>query len=244
MLPRPGVKRFLLVTLGITGLYLALNALWLALTPSLAALFDAQTASTWAREAAAVADAARDADGRLPVATRVAAYRLGFHVGYCSNVLGSVALSPPEVQSRVREFLAPRIKAMQDLGYELGAGEVSLLPVSNAEEFGRVNDRLDSDELGLAARVEKATSRRHRHLLLLGMHVGVAAALTDMSGGKLQNPLRQYIGRHATLAGVPPAGWEPAARVGEGTTPEQQAAAYQAALTALDMAVAELGPVQ
>src|SRR6185436_5619051 len=178
MLPRPGVKRFLLVTLGITGLYLALNALWLALTPSLVALFDARSASAWARDAAAVADAARDADGRLPVATRVAAYRL------------------------------------------------------------------DSDELGLAARVEKAMSPRHRHLLLLGMHVGVAAALNDMSGGKLQNPLRQYIGRHATLAGVPPASWEPAARAGEGATPEQQAAAYQAALTALDMAVAELGPVQ
>jgi hypothetical protein len=244
MLPRPGVKRFLLVTLGITGLYLALNALWLALTPSLAALFDARTESAWARDAAAVADAARDADGRLPAATRAAAYRLGFHVGYCSNVLGSVVLSPPEVQSRVREILADRIKAIQDLGNELGIGEVSLLPVSNADEFGRVNDRLDADELGLAARVEKAMSRRHRHLLLLGMHVGVAAALTDMSGGKLQNPLRQYIGRHATLAGVPPAGWEPAARVGEGTTPEQQAAAYQAALTALDLAVAELGPVQ
>ena len=222
MLPRPGVKRFLLVTLGITGLYLALNALWLALTPSLAALFDARTESAWARDAAAVADAARDADSRLPVATRVAAYRLGFHVGYCSNVLGSVALSPPEAQSRVREILAPRIRAMQDLGYELGVGEVSLLPVSNAEEFGRVNDRLDSDELGLAARVEKATSRRHRHLLLLGMHVGVAAALADMSGGELQHPLRQYIGRHATLAGVPPAGWEPAARVGEGATPDNK----------------------
>jgi len=237
------VKRFLLVTLGITGLYLALNALWLALTPSFAALFDARTASAWTRDAAAVADAARDADGRLPATTRVAAYRLGFQVGYCSNILGSVALSPPEVQSRVREILAPRITAVQDLGHELGVGEVSLLPVSNAEEFGRVNDRLDSDELGLAARVEKAMSRRHRHLLLLGMHVGVAAALTDMSGGKLQNPLRQYIGRHATLAGVPPAGWEPAARVGEGTTPEQQAAAYHAALTALDVAVAELGPM-
>ena len=120
MLPRPGVKRFLLVTLGITGLYLALNALWLALTPSLAALFDARTESAWARDAAAVADAARDADSRLPVATRVAAYRLGFHVGYCSNVLGSVVLSPPEVQSRVREILAPRIKAMQDLGARTG----------------------------------------------------------------------------------------------------------------------------
>jgi hypothetical protein len=244
MLPRAGVKRFLLVTLGITGLYLALNASWLALTPSFATLFDAQTESAWARDAAAVAAAARDADGRMPAATRAAAYRLGFHVGYCSNILGSVALSTPEVQSRVRDILAPRIRATQDLGNELGVGEVSLLPVSNAEEFGRVNDRLDSDELGLAARVEKAMSRRHRHLLLLGMHVGVAAALIDMSGGKLQNPLRQYIGRHATLAGVPPAAWEPVARVGEGGTPEQHAAAYQAALTALDVAVAELGPVR
>jgi hypothetical protein len=153
------------------------------------------------------------------------------------------ALSPPEVQSRVRAILAPRIKATQDLGHELGVGEVSLLPVSNADEFGRVNDRLDSDELGLAARVEKATSRRHRHLLLLGMHVGVPAALTDMSGGKLQNPLRQYIGRHH-VGRVPPTGWEPAARAGEGTTPEQKAAAYQAALTALDRAVSELGPMR
>jgi hypothetical protein len=221
-----------------------LNALWLALTPSLASLFDAQMASAWQRDAAAVADAARDADGRLPVATRVAAYRLGFHVGYCSNVLGSVALSPTEVQSRVREILAPRIETTKDLGNELGVGDVSFLPVSNAEEFGHVNDRLESDELGLAARVEKATSRRHRHLLLLGMHVGVAAALADISGGELQHPLRQHIGRHATLAGVPAAAWEPTARAAEGTTREQRAAAYQAALAALDAAVAELEPVR
>jgi hypothetical protein len=212
--------------------------------PSLAALFDARAASEWARDAAAVADTARDADNRLPAATRVAAYRLGFHVGYCSNILGSVALSPPETQSRVRGILAARIKATQDLGRELGVGEVSLLPVSNVDEFGHLNDRLDSDELGLAARVEKATSRRHRHLLLLGMHVGVAAALNDMSGGELQQLLRQYIGRHATLAGVPPAAWEPAARAGEGATAEQKAAAYQAALAALDLAVSELGPVR
>jgi len=190
MLPRPGVKRFLLVTLGITGLYLALNALWLAVTPSLAALFDARTESAWAREAAAVADAARDADARLPAPTRVAAYRLGFHVGYCSNILGSVALSRPETQSRVREILAPRIRAMQDLGHELGVGEVSLLPVSNADEFGRVNDRLDSDELGLAARVEKhGLSLRDRLVGYLPRYAPLASRLAPLANLRNGSPL-------------------------------------------------------
>ena len=213
MLPRPGVKRFLLVTLGITGLYLALNALWLALTPSLAALFDARTESAWARDAAAVADAARDADGRLPVATRVAAYRLGFQVGYCSNVLGSVALSPPEVQSRVREILAPRIKAMQDLGRTgrrrgfppARVERRGIRPRERSAGFGRARiggagreGHVPAPPASAAARHARRCRRRaHRH-----------------QRRQLQNPLRQYIGRHATLAGVPPAGWEPAARVG------------------------------
>ena len=239
----PNVKRFLLVTLGITGLYLGLNAMWVALTPALEAGLESRSASAWEREAADVAAAAREADGRLAPGLRVAAYRLGFHVGYCSNVLGSVALSSPEVQAQVREILAPRLKGIEVLGQELGVGEVSLLPVSNADEFGHVNDRLDADELGLATRLENVTSRRHRHLLLLGMHVGVATALADMSGGKLQNPLRQYIGHHATVARVPPAVWEPAARVHEAGTPAQSAKAYQDALAALEAAIGQLGPL-
>ena len=238
------MNRFLLVTLGITGLYLGLNALWLTLTPSLAALFDTRNAAGWEREAVDVSEASRDADGRLPPETRVASYRLGFHVGYCSNLLGSVALSSPEVQSQMREILAPRIKATQDLGQALGVGEISLLTSSNAEEFGRVPDRLDQDELGLASRVETVTSRRHRHLLLLGMHVGVAASMIQASGGEMAALMRPRIGRHATLAGVPAAAWEPAGRAPEGATPDAQWEAYQAALTALDTAVAQLTPLR
>ena len=237
------MKRFLLVTLGITGLYLGLDLLWLSLTPTLEALFESRTAAAWDREAGEVTSAAREADGRLAPEMRVAAYRLGFHVGYSSNVLGSVALSSPEVQAQVREILAPRLKGIEALGQQLGIGEVTLLPVTNADEFGRVNDRLDADEIGLAARLEKVTSRRHRHLLLLGMHLGVAAALADMSGGTLQNPLRQYIGHHATVARVPPAVWEPAARVHEAATQEQSVKAYQDALAALEAAIGQLGPL-
>jgi hypothetical protein len=107
-----------------------------------------------------------------------------------------------------------------------------------------VPSRLEADELGLAARLEAATSRRHRHLLLLGVHAGVATALADATGGELQNPIRDYIGRHATLAGVPPAAWEPVAREAPGVTPKDRLAAYQAALTALEAAVAQLTPLR
>ena len=239
------MKRFLLVTLGITGLYLGLNEMWLVLTPTLASLFDARDAAGWERDAAAVTEASREADSRLAAATRVGAYRLGFHVGYCSNLLGSMALSPPEMQARVRQILDPRIKAAQELGRALGVGEISFLTVSNAEEFGRVPDRLDEDELGLASRLEAVTSRRHRHLLLLGMQVGVAASLTEATGSsQMQALLRPRIGRHATLAGVPAAAWEPAATEPEGDTPQAQWTAYQAALTALDAAIARLEPVR
>ena len=99
-----------------------------------------------------------------------------------------MALSAPERQAQMREILAPRIQAIENLGTKLGVGEVSLLRVSNADEFGRVPNRLDADELGLAARLEAATSRRHRHLLLLGVHAGVASALADMRRGGVAEP--------------------------------------------------------
>ncbi len=88
----------------------------------------------------------------------------------------------------MREILAPRIQAIRILGQELGVGEVSLLRVSNTDEFGRVNDRLDADELGLAARLEAAASRRHRHLLLLGVHVRRGRGAGRCDGGRVQSP--------------------------------------------------------
>ena len=238
------MKRFLLVTLGITGLYLGLDTLWLAFTPALASLFEGRSAAAWEREAAEVASAARDADNRLPPETRLAAFRLGFQVGYCTNLLGSTALSPPQVQAQMREALAPRIKGAQGLGQALGVGEIAFLRVSNAEEFGRVPDRLDVDELGLASRLEAVTSRRHRHLLLLGMQVGVAASMTEASSGQMQALLRPGIGRHATLAGLPAAAWEPVATAPPGATAQEQVAAYQAAIAALEAAVAQLAPLR
>jgi hypothetical protein len=237
----PGVARFLVVTLGITGLYLGLNAFWLTLAPSILRWTGAGEGD-WQREAATVARASRAAEDRLPASSRLDAYRLGFQVGYCSNVMGSVALSSAEVQARFKDALEPRLAGAQDLAQKLGAGQVSLLRVTNVAEFGNLPGRLDADELGLAARLEAVTSPRHRHLLLLGMQVGAGAALAQMSGGRLHEQMRPLAGRHATLAGVPAQAWEPVTVAPGGPTADERLAEYQAALNALDAAVGALGP--
>ncbi len=60
----------------------------------------------------------------------------------------------------------------------------------------------------------------------------------------MQALLRPRIGRHATLAGVPAAAWEAAATEPAGATPAAQWDAYQAALNALDGAIAQLAPLR
>lgn len=239
-----GFARFLLVTLGITGLYLALNAMWMTLAPSLYRLTDARVEAGWQREAAEVAQASRRADGRLPASSRLDAYRLGFQVGYCSNILGSVSMQSPEVQARFKAVLEPRIAGAQGLARTLGVGEVTLLKVTNVDEFAHIPDRLDGDELGLADRLEAVTSRRHRHLLLLGMQVGVGASLVQVTGGRVHEQLRPLAGRHATLVGVPAPAWEPVTVAPLGATPDERLAAYQKALNDLDAAVGRLEPLK
>lgn len=238
------VARFLLVTFGITALYLGLSAFWLTLAPAIYGLTEAREKAGWQREAAEVARASRQADGRLPAASRQNAYRLGFQVGYCSNIMGSVALQPPDVQARFKAVLEPQLRAIENLARDLGVGSVPLLRVTNVDEFAYVPDRLEADELGLAARLEAVTSRRQRHLLLLGMQVGVGASLVQVSGGRLHERLRPLAGRHATLAGVPESAWEPVTVAPEGATAEERLSAYQNALNALDAAVGALEPLQ
>ena len=237
-----GVARFVVITLGITGLYLGLNAFWLTLAPSILRWTGAGEAD-WQREATLVARASRVAEEELPPSSRPDAYRLGFQVGYCSNVLGSVALSSAEVQARFKDALEPRLAAAQDLAHKLGVGDVSVLRVTNVAEFGNLPSRLDADELGLAARLEGMTSLRHRHLLLLGMQVGAAAALAQMTGGRLHEQLRPLAGRHATVAGVPAQAWAPVTVEPEGATADERLAAYQKTLNALDAAIAALTPL-
>ena len=100
---------------------------------------------------------------------------------------------------------------MGSLGGCLGLAPVTFLVTRTLDDFARLTQRIEADETGLAERVTVAFSRHHRHLFLLGMHLGTEAARIQWSGGSLSLPPCVQIRRHATLAGIPPAIWEPLA---------------------------------
>lgn len=236
--------RFMVVVLAITALYAGLESVWTSLAPFALSFFDASSETAWERESLSVAAASGPIDEQLPAESRLAAYLLGFEIGYGSNTMGSAILAPATKRAAVQQALAPTLTAVGALARELDVGPAALLPVATLDEFNRLKDRMEADELGLASRVEAALSRRHRHLLMLGMHVGAAAAVSDSSSGEVHNPVRDLIGRHATLAGVPSEAWRPVARVPAGANAAARLAAYHAALTTLERTVAQLSPMR
>ena len=112
-------------------------------------------------------------------------------------------------------------------------GDVAALPTRNVKEFLALAERIESDENGLAARLEQRLTPLHRHLYLLGAHVGTEAAKIESSGGKFALAPATPIRRHATLAGIAPAFWQPLAADARGETPAQVLDRYRAALSAL-----------
>jgi hypothetical protein len=232
--------RIALVTLAITAMYLLLQYVWLAFTPSLAAPGEARDETGWVREAAETRATAAAADGALPAEWRAAAWTLGFQIGYVGHIMGSVVASAPEQQQRARQLMAPRLESADQLGHALGVGPIAILPFATADDYVRESERLESDELQIAARVEAKASGRHRHLLLLGMHVGTALAGASATGGALINPSRPLVGRHATLAGVPAEAWEPVTRVPSGSTAEDRLKQYADSVVALAAAIGKL----
>jgi hypothetical protein len=228
------------VASAITALYLLLQNAWLALTPFMAMPFDSSREADWPREAAEVRSAAATADAAAPAEWRAASWRLGFQIGYVSQSLGSFVMSPPENQAKAKELMAPRLQDADRLARSMGVGPASALSTETASDFARLDDRLEQDELGLAARVQATASARHRHLLMLGMHVGAALATAQWTGGAILDPKRPFIGRHATLAGVPPAAWEPTAEVPRAGNDAERLERYSAAANALGAAVDQL----
>jgi hypothetical protein len=240
------IWRVLVYTLAIALAFIALERLQLAIftlpaTTTLlqrAGLLDADPAARLAKEAEAVAAASREAPQRLPSGHRMATLRLGYELGYISQLVGSYAMSPPEVQAAARQRAEPRLAIAHRQAQWLGLGEVAALPVRNLREFTELGARYEADESGLAARVEQQLSPLHRHLLLLGVQVGAEAARVEDSGGRFALPPATPIRRHAVLAGIGADVWQPLIAEPRNETPQQVLQRYRAAVDTLMAEVA------
>jgi hypothetical protein len=170
---------------------------------------------------------------RPPAGHRSGTFRLGYDIGYASELIGSFVTSDAATRAQVATIGAAHVAAARAQALSLGLGDVDMLPMRNATDFIQLSDRLEDDENGLAARIEARLTPVHRHLYLLGAHVGAEAAKVESSGGKFALAPASLIRRHATLAGVAPALWQPLAADARGETPERVLARHRAALDAI-----------
>ena len=190
-----------------------------------------------AAEARVLAARSNAAAVRLPAGHRLATFRLGYEIGYASELVGSFATSDAAVREKAAAIGAAHIAVAQAQARALGLGDVAALPMRSAADFFALTERVEKDENGLGARIEARLTPVHRHLYLLGAHVGGEAARVEGSGGKFALPPATLIRRHATLAGVAPALWQPLAAEARGETPEHVLARYRSAVNSLAVAL-------
>ena len=228
--------RIIGITIVITVLYLLLQHVWLAMAGLLSgqSFLERPSAAELQEQAKKVAEASKDALRTTPASSRHDIWHLGFHLGYVSEFVGSYAMSAEEVQAKARQLTEPVLKEANRLAQTLGLGSVSPFVTQTLDDFGRLTDRIEADETRLGERIARAYSPLHRHLFLLGMHLGAEAARIQGSGGKISLPPRAQIRLHATLTGIPPAIWEPlAAPPGYREQPGEVVARYRNGLGAL-----------
>jgi hypothetical protein len=234
-----GRWRFLLATLALTLLYLAIEQAWLwaALQLGRAGWTYNDPAQTYAAEAAEVAARSREREQALGPQHAGAVFELGLLYGYLSQWLGGYGAQPEDVMRELERPVEPAMQRMKMLGEALGVGAVERLPVRTAADFGQLTRRLEDDAGGVAGRVEQATSPRLRHLFMLGVHVGTEVAALESAKDVMPIPATYLIGKHATLAGTPETLWRPLAKLPPGDGAEARAA-YRAAIGSLAEALA------
>ncbi len=163
-----------------------------------------------ARQADEIARQSRAALERVP-GQRLAAFRIGYDIGYSSSIIGSFAMSDPAVQAKVRPIGERHLAIARELAQALELGDVAELVARTPKDYAALTERFEADENGLAARIEMRLSPAHRQLYLLGAQLGNEAATVDSSSGAMLQPPVTLIRRHGTLAGVAPALWLPLA---------------------------------
>jgi hypothetical protein len=192
------------------------------------------------QQTAQIAAASAEPLQRLPRGHRAAALRLGYELGYASQMIGITAMSPPVTRALSEQQAAPHAALAAQIATAWGLGEARPLGAGSLREFTELGMRYEADESGLAARIEAQLSPLHRQLYLLGVHLGGEAARIEDSGGGFSLPPHSLIARRATLAGIEPRLWQPlAAEPARGEEPPQVVLRYRAALEALAAAVAE-----
>ena len=195
-------------------------------------LLDGESDVRLAEQAQGVAMASREAMQRAPAGHRLDTLRLGYELGYASERIAFFAMASPQARDRARALLAPREAAAEALADALSVGPAAALQSASLREFNELGARYEADENGVAARMQQL-SPWHRHVYLLGVHVGIESARIDATGGEHSLPPAALIRRHATLAGIDAALWQPLAASPAAETAAQRTQRYRDAVQAL-----------
>lgn len=190
-------------------------------------------------QAEAVAAASREAIAHAPAGHRLATLRLGYELGYVSERAGVFAMAAASAREQAWQLLAPQQATAQALAAQLGVAPAPALRSDSLREFGELGARYEADENGLAARLEQRLSPWHRHVYLLGLHIGMETARIEATQGEQSAPPATLIRRHAALAGIEPALWQPLAAAPADATPALRMQRYRAAVQALAGALAQ-----
>lgn len=231
--------RFLLATLTLTILYLAIQQAWMWGVGRLGRsgwTYD-DPAQTYAAQAAEIAAQSKAREAGLGPQHPRTIFQLGIQYGYLSQWLGGYGAQPEATMRLLARPVERNLEQLRAHADFLGIGPLEPLPVRTAADFGQLTQRLEDDAGAVAARIERVSSPRLRHLFMLGVHAGSQLATLDSRNDVLGLPAAGLIGKHGTLAAVPEPLWRPLTRLSAGDKAQVQAD-YRAACEALDQALA------
>ena len=244
-----GFPRFLAAAVLVALMYVGLQEAWLAIFSAIfeqGATPDEVLTGPVQREAARISVESAAKEASLTVMHRRVAFQLGYQVGYGAGARGSTLTWSDAERAQLDKGLVPREQAASQLAEFLRIGDIQWLPVRNLGENLRLPNAIEADENAQAARIEAATTPRHKELYLLGAHTGVLSAQIDIAavhGGRVWPVPPLAIARHAALAGVPRALWSPLLHVPVGQDPLQVSEAYRRSVIALETALGDANAI-
>lgn len=244
---RGGTRRMLLATLALALTYIAVSESFTALSmPVMVWFLERSLQPKLDREAVEAAAASATREAALAPGHRLAAWHLGLNMGHASQVLSGAAGSPLPEQQRTRSAIAGQLADAQRAATFLHVEGPFVVESTTVFEAATLRDRIEADDFPMARQIADRTSLRHRHIFLLGMHVGMQLAVFDLQAaiasrdpgyqGRSQPP-RTLIRRHATLAGLSPAQWAPLAATPDAASYAMIGEGYRKAIAATDAAV-------